>query len=71
MNVNKLRGRIVERGLTMAEVANHLDINRASLYRKMNSEGETLTIKEANKIVELLEINPEEATEIFFGEPVA
>lgn len=71
MNVNKLKGKIVEKGLSVTEVAMKIGIDRSSLYRKLNNEGETLTIKEANLIVKVLEIPPNEALEIFFGEIVA
>lgn len=71
MNVNKLKGKIVEKGLSVTEVAMKIGIDRSSLYRKLNNEGETLTIKEANLIVKVLEIPPDEAIEIFFGETVA
>mgnify|MGYP001947786641 CR=1 FL=1 len=71
MNVNKLKGKIVEKGLTVTEVAEKIDIDRSSLYRKLNNEGETLTIKEANKIVKVLNLPATEATEIFFSNSVA
>lgn len=71
MNVNKLKGRIVEKGLNIRIVAMKIGIDRSSLYRKLNNEGETLTIKEANKIVEILDLSPQEATDIFFGNNVA
>lgn len=71
MNVNRLKGKIVERGLNIPTVALELGIDRSSLYRKLNNRGETLTIKEAQKIVTILDINPDEATAIFFEESVA
>lgn len=71
MNVNKLKGKIVENGLSISEVAEMIGIDRSSLYRKLNNKGETLTIKEANYIVKVLKINPTEAVEIFFGNSVA
>lgn len=71
MNVNRLKGKIVEKGLNISIVAEKMDIDRSSLYRKLNNRGETLTIREAQKIVEILELNPGEATEIFFDDSVA
>lgn len=71
MNVNKLKGKIVEKGLSVTEVAEKIGIDRSSLYRKLNKEGATLTIKEANLIVKILEIPPNEAIEIFFKDTVA
>ena len=71
MNVNKLRAKIVEKGLSIDIVAKEIGINRSSLYRKLNNAGETLTIKEANAIVKVLNITADEATDIFFGNTVA
>lgn len=71
MNVNRLKGKIVERGLSIPVVAEKMGIDRSSLYRKLNNKGETLTIREAQKIVEILELSPVEATEIFFDDSVA
>lgn len=71
MNVNRLKGKIVEMGLTIPEVAEKLEIDRSTFYRKLNSKGETLTIREAQKLVGILEIPPVEATAIFFNVSVA
>ena len=71
VNVNKLRGKIVENGLNMSTLAIKLEIDRSTLYRKVNSEGDKLTIKEANEIVEILNLDYQEAMAIFFGSLVA
>lgn len=71
MNVNKLRAKIVEKGLSVDLVAREIGIDRSSLYRKINNAGETLTIKEANEIVRVLDIQANEAVDIFFGNTVA
>lgn len=71
MNVNKLKAKMVERGLNVSQVAEKIGIDRSSLYRKLNNEGETLTVKEAKAIVKVLNITPREAATIFFGNDVA
>lgn len=71
MNVNRLKGRIVERGLNISEVAQKMDIDRSSLYRKLNAKGETLTVREAQKLVDVLELDSGEAVAIFFENSVA
>lgn len=71
MNVNRLKGKIVENGLNITAVAKEMGIDRATLYRKLNNKGETLTIREAQNLVKILDINPDEATSIFFGHNVA
>jgi predicted transcriptional regulator len=69
MNVNKLKGKIVEKGLTIGKLASMIGINRSTLYRKLNAS--TLTVKEVNLIVKALELSREEAIDIFFTHKVA
>lgn len=66
MNVNKLKGKIVEKGMNVEKVADLIDIDRSSLYRKLNSM-EKLTIGEASKIATALELSDSEAFEIFLA----
>ena len=71
VNINKLKGKIVENGLTVEGLAEKLGVDRSTLYRKLNAEGETFTIKDANMICKALELNIQEATAIFFSQYVA
>jgi len=71
VNINKLKGKIVENGLTVEALAEKLGVDRSTLYRKLNAEGETFTIKDANMICKALELNIQEATAIFFSQYVA
>lgn len=71
MNVNKLKGKIVEKGMNVSKVAFHLGIDQSTLYRKLNNQGETLTIGEANRIVSFLDLTEDEAMSIFFNRTVA
>jgi len=71
LNVNKLKGKMVEKGLNVTMLANELGIDRATLYRKLNNKGATLTIREANRIAEILDLTGKEAVEIFFKGSVA
>lgn len=64
MNVNKLRGKIVEKGMNVDEVADKIGTSRASLYRKL-AEFEKLTIGEASRLQIVLELTSEESCEIF------
>ncbi len=65
MNVLKLRGKIVEKGINVEALANSINIDRATLYRKLN-DGERFTIGEALRIKDALELTAEEACAIFF-----
>lgn len=71
MNVSKLRGKVVEKGMSITTLAKLVGIDRSSLYRKLRNQGETLTIKEANRIVEILQLSKEESMAIFFNSFVA
>ncbi len=71
VNINKLKGKIVENGLTVATLAERMGIDRATLYRKLSNNGETMLIKDANSIVSALGLTEDEALAIFFSQFVA
>lgn len=71
INVNKLRGRIVEKGFSVASLAAKLGMDKATLYRKLGSGGKSMTVQDANRIVEALGLSADEATSIFFSQVVA
>ena len=50
VNINKLKGKIVECELSVTELASRIGIDRATLYRKINSDGKNFTIEEADLI---------------------
>lgn len=71
VNIDKLRGKIVEKRCTVETLAEKMDIDRSTLYRRINGGGLDFTIGEVNKIVESLGLTNEEAIQIFFAQPVA
>ncbi len=71
VNSAKLRGKIVENGLTLEKVAKAINLNKSTISRKMNKNGDDFTIKQADDIVKLLNLTAEEATSIFFSQFVA
>lgn len=66
MNVNKLKGKIIEKGINVETLAKRIGVERSSLYRKLNSF-ERITIGEANRMKDVLELSDEEANDIFFA----
>ena len=66
MNINKLKAKIVERGLNTERLAVLIDVDRSTLYRKLNNS-EKITIGEATRIKSALEMTNEEASDIFFN----
>ncbi len=66
INVNKLKGKIVERGLNISEFSKDIGMNKSTFYRRLSEKGETFSIKEVNKMCSVLNLTSEEATAIFF-----
>lgn len=71
VNTNKLKGKIVECGMNISELAELIGIDKATLYRKINANGQTITIKEADLISKELKLSKEEVNDIFFSQYVA
>lgn len=66
MNVNKLKGKIVENGMTIEEVAGLIGLDRATLYRKL-ANFEKITIGDAIKIKQALNLSNEDSFDIFLA----
>lgn len=66
VNINKLRGRMVEHEVNADKMASLLGINRATFYRKKENAGEAFTIREVSIIAETLKLNLAELNAIFF-----
>lgn len=67
MNVNKLKGKIVEKGMNLSDVANQIGVDRSTLYRKINAQGDNLTVSEVSRIATVLDLSSDEITNIFFN----
>ena len=66
MNISKLKGKIVEKEMNVESLAVIIGIDRSSLYRKLGN-AEKITIGEAAKMKDALEMSDEEAYEIFLA----
>ena len=71
VNVNRLKGKIVERGMSVAALADKIGIDRSTLYRKLENDGAGLLVKDANNIAYALQLSYDEAMSIFFARYVA
>lgn len=69
-DVDKLRGKIVEKRMTQQELAEKVGISKSTLNRKLKN-GDKITIEEANKITRVLGLTKEEALSIFLKATVA
>ena len=66
LNANKLKGKIVERGMTVSKLASLVGMDPGTLYRKIN-ETTSFTINEVDKITSELNLSTSEAMDIFFS----
>lgn len=66
MEINKLRGKMVERQVNVETLAKMIGVERSSLYRKFNNS-EKITIGEAKRIKSALGLSDAEACQIFLG----
>ena len=66
MNINRLKGKMVEGGMNVERVAEEIGMDKASLYRRLN-DFEKFTIGDLIKMKGVLNLDDREAYEIFFG----
>lgn len=71
VNIDKLKGKIVECHMTIEDVAKAAGIDKSTFYRRLNGGGGSFTIKEADKIASLLSLTSDELNNIFFAQYVA
>lgn len=71
VNVQMLKGKVIEKGYTLEKVAENIGIDRSTMSRKLGNNGEDFTIKQADAIVTFLKLTSSEATSIFFNQFVA
>ncbi len=71
VNINLLKGKIVERGLSIPELARIMGIDKATFYRKINAGGTKITVGEAALIAKVLRLNSIELNAIFFDSKVS
>ncbi|WP_373710709.1 helix-turn-helix domain-containing protein [Jeotgalibaca porci] len=66
VDLNKLRGKIVEKGLSQQELAISIGIDRSTFYRKMKNGGD-FSIGEVSKMADVMRLTNQEAVEIFLS----
>lgn len=71
VNVNKLKGKFTENKKSVKDVAEILGIDTSTLYRKLKDNGDKLTIKEADRLVTILNLSLVDANSIFFSQLIA
>lgn len=71
VNINKLKGKMVEKECSVEKMSKVLGVNPSTLYRKLNTNGDNFTLKEARDMARTLEMSYEEVNDIFFANFVA
>lgn len=65
INTQKIKAKMTEKKITQVQLAKLLGIDPSTLNRKINNKnGDNLTVKEVQKIINILDIN--NPTEYFF-----
>ena len=70
VNVNKLKAKMVENGINVETLADRINMDRNTLYRRL-SDGNKFTIGEADAISRELSLSADEVHAIFFTQFVA
>lgn len=65
-DVQKLKGKIVEKGMTNEGLAAKIGIDRATLHRRITNDN--LKIRDVQRMCEVLSLTPQEAICIFLAE---
>ena len=64
MDANRLKGKMIEQRLNVAQTAELLGMNKSTLYRKLHGF-EKLTISDASQLKNVLNLTESEAITIF------
>ena len=68
INISMLRKHIKANNLTIAQVADKMEINQSTFYRKLRSNGETFSIAETKSLAKILNLTASDCKDIFFSE---
>lgn len=71
MNTRKLKAKLVENDVSVADLATILDVDKSTVYRKFNKSGEAFTVSDVDKIAKALCLTYNDINEIFFANIVA
>ena len=64
MNINRLKGAVYQRGLTLEELASQTGIPRSTIWR--NFKANNMSLVQVKKIKDALRLTNEEVLSIFF-----
>lgn len=67
MNTRLIREKLKEKGLSLEELAEFIGIDRSTLYRKLQDDGDAFKVSEMKSLIRVLELNSDEVNLIFFA----
>ena len=67
VNINKLRDAIKNSTHTISSLSNAIGMDESTFYRKLNKNGSTFTIEQADAITRELKLDASIAQSIFFA----
>lgn len=65
VNIRKLRAKLVEKDISVIELASIIGIDKSIVYRKLNKSGESFTVSDVEKIAKALSLTCEDINDIF------
>jgi len=71
VNVDLLRDALSKQGVTVEQAAQAIDVDRATFYRRLATNGARFTIDEVEKLAKLLNLSRVEMEHIFFARELA
>lgn len=66
VNIIRLKGALQDKGITIEQASEALNINPATFYRRLNKQGEKFTVSEVGKLAEMLKMDSKTMQDIFF-----
>jgi len=66
VETRKLKGKLVELGLTIADLAKALGVSTGTVYRKLQ-DPDRITVRDVRAISQTLELSADEMQAIFFA----
>ena len=66
MKANKLKGKLVEKGMNVETLAKLIGVDKSTLYRKLN-DFDTFTLGDVTKIAKVMGLSNKEAYELFIA----
>ena len=71
VNIRKLKAKLVEKDISIIELAKILGIDKSTVYRHLNKSGDSFTVKDVEKIAKALSLTYDDINHIFFTNIVA